>query len=167
MSPAAGASALTATNRSALKACINSVSFPSLRDYVFKRISLELLLCRVGEEELLICSFAPKPLKPVVSIGQLPLRIPRDALESSATNLNIGSISCTLRLLHVCGPHIFNSAPGGRRAQAIRRLFSLLLRGLGSNPFLRAGPQCRRKGRGVNCFAAAGDAAAAQTAAWL
>jgi hypothetical protein len=94
--------------------------FPAFRDYVFKRITLELFLCRIGVEELLMSSFVHKPQKPVVRISQLSLLIPRDVLASSAANLDISAITCSLRMLHVDGPHIFNSAPGGRRAQASR-----------------------------------------------
>ena len=93
-------------------------ALPAFRDYVFKRITLEMLFCLVGAEELLMSSFLPKPQKPVARISQLSLLIPRDVLASSAANLDINAISCSLRLLHVSGPHIFNSAPGGRRAQA-------------------------------------------------
>jgi hypothetical protein len=124
MSPAAGASSrqqmrcICLLRSAALHYYTHSVSFPSLRDYVFKRISLEVLLCRVGEEELLVCALSPKPSKPVVSIGQLQLLVPQHVLAASATNLNIGSCCCALRVLHVCGPHIFGTAPGSRRAQA-------------------------------------------------
>jgi hypothetical protein len=86
---------------------------------VFKRSSLELLLCRVGEEEVLMCPLVPKPLKPTVRISQIPLLLPRDALESSASSLNVSTIRCALRLLHVTGPHILNTHPGGRRAQVM------------------------------------------------
>ncbi len=86
---------------------------------MFKRISLELLLCRVGEEEVLMCPLVPKLLKPTVRISQIPLLLPRAALESSASNLNVSTISCTLRLLHVTGPHILNTHSGGRRAQVM------------------------------------------------
>ncbi len=87
------------------------------RDYVFKRISLELLLCRVGEEEVLLCPLTPKPIKPTVRISQLPLLLPCDMPGSSTTSINIGTINCALRLLHVDGPHVLNSAAGGRRMQ--------------------------------------------------
>ena len=64
-----------------------------------------------------MCSFGPKPLKPTVKITQLPLLLPHETLQSSAANLNASTISCMLRVLHVTGPHVLNSAPGGRRAQ--------------------------------------------------
>jgi hypothetical protein len=95
--------------------------FLSRRDYVFKRISLELLLSRVGEEEILMCPPVPTAGKPTVLISQLPLLMPREMLESSVTNFNVGTTRCDLRLLHVTGPHIFNSAAGGRRAQAMQQ----------------------------------------------
>ena len=91
------------------------------RDYVFKRTSLELLLSRVGEEEILMCPPVPTAGKPTVLISQLPLLMPRDMLESSVANFNVGTTRCDLRLLHVTGPHIFNSAAGGRRAQAMQQ----------------------------------------------
>ena len=64
-----------------------------------------------------MCSFGPNPLKPTVKITQLPLLLPHETLQSSAANLNASTISCMLRVLHVTAPHVFNSAPGGRRAQ--------------------------------------------------
>ena len=59
--------------------------------------------------------------KPTVLISQLPLLMLREMLESSVANFNVGTTRCDLRLLHVTGPHIFNSAAGGRRAQAMQQ----------------------------------------------
>jgi hypothetical protein len=92
----------------------------SCRDYVFKRLPLEVLLCLAGVEEALIGPFAAKPLKPSVRISQLALTLPCNVLKSCKPNPNVSAdIGCSLRLLHVTGPHVFNSAPGGRRSQAM------------------------------------------------
>jgi len=85
------------------------------RDYVFKRIPLEMLLCKVGEEEVLMCPLVSKPLKPSVRISQVPLLLPCNVFTFNVS----ADIRCGLRLLHVTGPHIFSSTPGGRRSQAI------------------------------------------------
>ena len=68
-----------------------------------------------------MCPPVPTAGKPTVLISQLPLLMPRDMLESSVANFNVGTTRCDLRLLHVTGPHIFNSAAGGRRAQAMQQ----------------------------------------------
>jgi hypothetical protein len=88
------------------------------RDYVFKRISLELLLCLVGEEEVLMYPLVRAPSKRTVRISELSLLLPFEVLASCSTNLNVSTIRCTMRLLHVTGAHIFNMFPGGRRIQA-------------------------------------------------
>lgn len=85
---------------------------------MFKRISLEELLCLVGVEEVLVSPFALKPLKPEVIIGQLPVLLLNSALGSSQISDTSDGICFNLRLLHVAGPHIFNSRVGGRRWQA-------------------------------------------------
>ena len=132
-------------------------SVSSCRDYVFKRIPLEMLLCRVGEEEVLMCPFAAKPLQPTVRISQLPMLLPCNVLKSCKPNLNVSAdIGCDLRLLHVTGPHVFNSTPGGRRSQAIPS-FLFFCAAVIFNAFALAGVE-RNWGQrpGAECFEAAG-----------
>jgi hypothetical protein len=94
------------------------------RDYVFKRICLEVLLCLVGVEEALMSPFVPPPFKPEVIIGLLPLLLPQHTLKSCQNTLNISAdISCNMTLLHAAGPHIFNTHLGGRRWQAHAPIF--------------------------------------------
>jgi hypothetical protein len=98
------------------------------RDYVFKRICLEVLLCLVGVEEALMLPFVPPPSKPEVTIGLLPLLLQQHALKSCQKSLNISSdIVCNMTMLHAAGPHIFNTHVGGRRWQAHAPLSAVVL----------------------------------------